>query len=250
MKDKHPIDELFQKNLAEHRLHPAPAVWDKISAEVNGREERKGAYLWKAAAVALLIGISSVMYFTTHEVEHTNAATEIPVEMPISKPLPKTSAVNKESNSPKGKAAAEAEKSIKKSEESSRTPRRNIEPILKSSRTGTQLLVENTKPIDIEETLPLESTNIEASSAEKEDKKPRIKLKYRVPVTERSFYAEGGAEDEQGEAELKPKFKEKLMAYANDQIGNIMKGEGVELPKTELSGKPQLEINLGKILND
>jgi hypothetical protein len=49
------IDQLFNKKLGEHRLHPSPEAWSKIESSLL--KKNKVVILWRTAAVFALFGI-------------------------------------------------------------------------------------------------------------------------------------------------------------------------------------------------
>ncbi|MGB0177130.1 MAG: hypothetical protein ACPF9D_08185 [Owenweeksia sp.] len=247
MKEENPIDELFRKQLENRELKPSDAVWAKIESGVSRKKQgRKGHYWMRAAVVTLLMGVSSWVYFTQNESVLIKVQTN-PEKNVVQEQSPETK------KQQPGQRSADPQKEQpgeKKSQEKSEPAKREIVPIMRNSKIREHHFVQEQIPTETNEELLAVNDNFELESVDLkvEDTKkqqPPIKLKYMVPVTQKSFYAD------QGENEVKkPKLKERVFAYANDQFSNILNGEPVELPKSESKGKPQLEINLGKLFNN
>ena len=241
MKEENPIDELFKRELQHKEIKPSEAVWAKIDAGINHTSSgRKGYYWMRAAVVTLLLGVSSWVYFSQNERDL----------MHIEPSRGKVS--SQEQNTTKDKAGAVDEPKEKaaegeKKENQAEPAKRKIEPIIRNSATRNYHFVE-TEPALVDEAQLAVEDEFEPESVSLQEKtpvKPVVKFKYTVPVTQKSFYA--AKEEEKKE---KPGIKDRVVAYANDQFTNLLNGEPVELPKTETKGKPQLEINLGKLFNN
>ena len=243
MKDKHPIDDFFKSALSEHKTQPGKNVWEKIEAETGTGNYRGAAwYLLRAAVVVLMVSVGSWLFFNQTETNDNiavNPDTEINTETDNPEPTNKKDQPEKSN---------EAEKERKLEQE---RKKQKVMPIMKN---GT-----NNPPIYVQyEALPVEDDENELFNEDQstlatvqldpeqvkeyETPKLKVKMKFTRPVTEDSFYAENdttGAEQ--------PAFREKLYAYANNQWENIRDGKKVELPK---AGKPKLQINLDKLLNN
>lgn len=77
MKDTNPIDELFKKQLGDHKMEPSSAVWSKIEASQNaGSSKAGGFYFLRAAVITLLIGLSSLLYFQQNQAVLMNPLPE------------------------------------------------------------------------------------------------------------------------------------------------------------------------------
>ncbi len=242
MKDKNPIDELFRERLEHKELRPSDQVWSKIEANISSSNGRRGNFYWmRAAVITLLVGVSSLVYFSQNQ----EVLTEVGPD--------KHQVAQEEQNPEPAKGNSEKTKTEDKSDkpagdaQKQDAPRKKVVPIMKKSRVESHHFVELEPELIDENALEQEDTfepgevnlkNPESTSM------PVFKLKYTVPVTQKSFYA--NHEEPAG----KPKLKERVFAYANNQFNNLLSGEPVELPKTDKKGKPQLEINLGKLFNN
>lgn len=249
MKDKNPIDDFFRRNLEDHTTKPSDGVWEKINANISHQEDQKsgnagGRYLLRAAVIIVLVGLSSVFYFERHRNDLMNIN---PIEkMPSAK-----------GNNPSGKSTVKDNKETtgQKSDQQQNADKQDkVVPIMKQSPTPKAIYVSNTKkrPVlkvenpttvnpdeDTEFREAQTSVNTIAQQEETPPLKVRLKLKQSVPNKE--LYGKYKSEDSEGG------IKEKLYAYATDQFDNLKEGKRLKLPLPE--GKPELEINLGKIFN-
>ena len=242
MKEENPIDELFKKQLENRELKPSDAVWAKIESGIDqgSTGKRKGYYWMRAAVVTLFMGLSTWVYFTQNQTAllHVEPGKVIRQDQEPEKQGAQKTDTEK-------KASGE-----KKSQKKSEPVKREIVPLMRHSNVKDYRFVQEEPEVADEEQLASnddfepESVELEVAS---EVKKPVLKLKYVVPVTQKSFYANEEPEDE---TTGKPRLKEKVFAYANNQFNNLLNGEPVELPKSGARGKPQLQINLGKLFNN
>lgn len=247
MKEQNPIDELFKRGLDNKEIKPSDAAWSKIEEAMMPEDSKKGGfYFMRAAVVTLLIGLSSWVYINNN-----------PLEMPSSTVIPATTIENNPSNisstdlgegEPKKGASTstgtqnklEKENTGKKVDPKRIKPRN---PIMKRSG-GSQAKLVNISPATEDfrmmdhDMFVMDQLVADASPISK-------KIKIKVPVTVNSFYNEV---EEEKEPVKKLKFKERVFAYASDQFDNLISGEPLELPKTDISGRPKLEISLGKFL--
>ena len=64
MNSNNPIDSLFKQELESHQMKASEKVWDKIAAAQPAPRKRVAPiFILRAATVALLIGLSSLVYF-------------------------------------------------------------------------------------------------------------------------------------------------------------------------------------------
>jgi hypothetical protein len=251
-KENNPIDELFRKGLENRETKPSPQVWEKIEEATASEESgRGGFYFMRAAVVTLLIGLSTWVYMVNNEGVVTDLSTEKGVDG-ISTVITNTDIepekIVKEQTKEKPKSKAKQPK--KDNTKTQGSKRRKIVPLAPSKQGPSTILVSNDLKVADEESLygdePL--LQIEDLKVESKSKPKSIKLKYRVPVTEKSFYADNQKVEE--EETERPKFKERVFAYANTQFGNLLNGKPLELPETPKKGKPQLEITFDKLFKN
>ena len=259
MKEHNPIDELFKRGLENKEIKPSETVWDKIERETNQQTNTKrgGFYLMRAAAVTLLVGLSSMIYFSNNGGDVTTGITPDTgiIDHTPAEPEKKdgTATTKTETEPGKKKSTAKdtpkASNKAKKGTQKNKTKSNKIVPIIKNSKPANRY-VSNTLPIADEEELVaaeplLEMEEIETAPAKK---KHTFKLKYRVPVTQKSFYADNATEEKNNTE--KPEIKDKVYAYASNQFDNLISGKPLELPKVPETGKPHLEINLGALFKN
>lgn len=249
MKEKNPIDELFKQGLANKEIKPSDTAWTKIEEAMVPEDSKKGGfYFMRAAVVTLLIGLSSWVYISNNPIDFS-PKNPIPATTLES---PSVSAVE-EGNPKKGDKPNQGTKTtINKNTSPKKSPTKSVKkivPILKTSGNTLGKYVSNEPSISPaeEDFWMMDEELIAFDDLITEDKDKLDRIKIRVPVTERSFYKDN-AEQEDKQAPKKLKFKEKVFAYASDQFDNLIKGEPLELPKTEINGRPKLEISLGNFL--
>lgn len=250
-KENNPIDEVFKRGIEGKELKPSVAVWEKIEEATASSDSRKGGfYFMRAAVVTVLVGLSSWMYLSNNDIvdiiEPETNITNIIEANDKNEDEPKGTAAKK--NDPKEKKEENKDKGNDKKTEKKNSKRKNITPLIKTRVSPSSLYVVNDLEIADESSLYDEEPLIMAEDLKVNEKsKPKkFKLKYRVPVTQKSFYADKG----ETQKENKPKLAEKVFAYANDQFTNLLNGEPLELPEVPETGKPQLEINIGKLFKN
>jgi hypothetical protein len=249
MSDKHPIDELFSDKLREHELQPSAAAWEKIAQKTQAKSTTsfRPAYLLRAAVVTLLIGLSSLIYFQNNTKALLNPEGSV------------TATTTKKTNTAKKqKTAQEEPKGDNPEKTEPKKPVKKRVPVLKTGANGGSktIFVSNGNSdsenldmlVAVEETWPtdeLEDITLDVSRLEDWKKPPvKLKLKYTKPVSgdwSKESVAEGNSQ--------KKDLKDKVFAYANTQFDNLINGKKMDLPKLP-KGKPQLEINLDKILKN
>jgi len=250
MRRKHPIDEYFRKELEGHKVAPSASVWEKIETQTQSKSKKRGGvYLLRAAMITLLVGLSTYFYF---EDNSNSLMTVEPVNTPVT-----TVDVNEEdssADSPSKKEEGEDRKEAEDKTGSDKTEVKNEQKKAKPQRLPSpqvntrQRYVENTTQsnelMDVvdEEALFAEEEPLisEELKVEEKPRKSRIKVKL-SPNTIESFYAE--AQEEEKDKDL----GNRMLAYANTQVSNLVNGRKLELPKTQ--SKPQLEFNLPRLFN-
>lgn len=269
MKEKNPIDELFKQGLEKKEIKPSDAVWSKIEETLEPEENKRGGfYFMRAAVVTLLVGLSSWIFFQNggdnfgdtqtgfeNPTEYADPTQGVDKKEPGSKNNTTNTAVKKKDEP---KAQSKEKSGSKDKKETKPIKRSKVTPMMKGSGPSGTQYVNADLPIKHKELPIVDETSlvgneplIEAENLEvkKSVKSKKFKIRYTVPVTEKAYYADKGQEVEK-EKENKPKFKARVFAYASTQFDNLMKGEPLELPKTDTKGNPQLEISIGKIFSD
>lgn len=251
MKEQHPIDKHFKDRLNDHKTTPSDKVWERISSELetgSGRNRSGGWYMMRAAVVVLLVGISSLLYFQNHEVALSTVQDSVATEGPENtdtkdkKQEPAAATGKKQSEDQPEKEGSEGTRPQKKTRKAIPIvhPNNHTAPIVVSNEERMPE-VDESQLYDEEEmvlTVELDPSRTEAK------KEPNFKVRMKLnPATAKAFYANN--EDKPAEAEEDKNIKDKVFAYATDQIDNLKSGKRLELPKTER--KPQLEINLDKL---
>ncbi len=249
MSKKHPIDELFKQKLEGHKIAPSEATWEKIALATQAKSSGfKPMYLMRAAAVVLLMGVSGLMYFqnnterivkpVTQEVMHQQEAIT-PEKIEEIK-------LNEEVRVKEEPAvSAQVQEVVKSTKTVATSAQANNAKAAKkaiSTKQNTVAVAAKTEIIESEVELPVKE--IEVQTRKVADWKPSVDLKLKAiaPVTE-EWITESDVEKEEHK-----KLKDKVFAYANDQVNNLLAGKKLNFPKTP-KGKPSLEINLEKLLN-
>ncbi len=250
MKEKNPIDELFKQGLENKEIKPSDAAWSKIEEAMMPEDSKKGGfYFMRAAVVTLLVGLSSWVYISNN-----------PLDFGTDNPIPPTSIdINGLDNTVAGSGDPVKGASTKSSTKSTtgkdpkassvKKKERKIVPILRSSGSPLVKLVsiETTISPAIEDLRMMDHEMFVTPALITEDENKQKTQTIGSPVTEKTYYADKG-ETEEEKPVKKLKFKERVFAYASDQFNNLISGEPLELPKTELNGTPKLEISLGNFL--
>lgn len=247
MKRQHPIDEFFHRELEAHESKPSAAVWDSIQKEIPQQQKNKawGIYLLRAASITLLLGMSTLFYF------ERNAEDLIPGE-----PIKNTPVGTTDRSEGEDKSASQEEEQSPGKKTESEEGKNEVSPedkpkLVAPSVSRKQRFVDNTQLKDLPEINEAELWASEeepllSESLKVEDKPERYRIKVKLsPNTIKSFYADSGADNEAVD-QAKPGFGDRLFAYANDQVNNLVNGRKLELPKTET--KPQLSFNLPRII--
>ncbi len=239
MNRKHPIDDFFKEELDGHQLKPKASVWEKIESEIQpASSSRKGGYFFmRAAVISLLIGLSALLYFQNNEdsmrqlnpISHSNN--------PEADEEAKSEGKEDHAGSKKQKPEAKSEKPAAK--------KRQAIPVMNPSAGRKNIYVARPPEDDFHQVSDEEllAVNEEPLLTEelRVDEPRRYKVKVKLnPNTVKAFYAQADSS-----AQEDGRLSEKLLAYANNQMDNLLSGKKIELPKAER--KPQLEINLPRI---
>ncbi len=253
MSDKHPIDELFRQGLEEHSIEPSEKAWTKIEAATQSKGASAGlrpGHLLRAAAVTLLIGLSSLLYFYNHEESISTPQGEKGISVQPDKPgsgndTPPSAGAAQPNKTEPGKKEEPTKKTGNKTKAGK--PVKKSVPVLKRGSTGGNLRSYVYEEAEWEESFAQENMPAleevalnPARVAELDKPKVSIKLRYTRPVSG------DWAAETQAQKEKQKDLKDKIFAYANNQFNNLKAGKGLELPEAP-KGKPQLEINLDKI---
>ena len=234
MSSKHPIDSLFEKELKEHQIKPSDKVWEKVAASQQGaKPKREGWLMLRAAAVALLIGISSLIYYNRNaselDLNNIGDTDQSWVAGPETTP-------NTKNDEPKSSVKTE---DPKKEEPKAKTNQKT--PAKKPKKTGARVIpvLQQTisEPIlafndlgEVDSDLPLEA-------AEDIDNPEVYKVRVQLPKLNGATYS----------TEKKSKdLGERMWAYASDQYERVKSGEFIELPKAE---NTKIEIPLPDFIN-
>lgn len=250
MKDTNPIDELFKKQLGDHKMEPSSAVWSKIEASQNaGSSKAGGFYFLRAAVITLLIGLSSLLYFQQHQEELMNPLPEQGIQA-ISAEVMENAAddnttENSNQNSSKAVKPESGTKPKKGTEQPTSKPSKKAVPILSAPSGSSPILVQNEIKVVDEEMLRNELENNEAGliafeeiDASKVAGKKKYSISVKLPVVE-TYY---GPDTTQPANEH---FSKKLWSYASNQFERVLAGEKPQWPKT--NKEPELAFNMPKI---
>jgi hypothetical protein len=248
MSDKHPIDELFKRQLEQHSIKPSEAAWSKIEAATQRKSSGfKPMYLMRAAVVTLLIGVSGWVYFQSNSTAVVKPIQ--PVEMPVL-----SNHKGSPNNTPKAATSEPTETPQQQPTKEPEEPQKEQPaagtkkvPVMKmSSGSGNRKVFATSGAIAaVEEEAPLELISGEEKLdptrvAEAYQPKMKFKLHINKPVSE------DWADESESQKEAQMGLKDKVFAYASNQFENIKAGKKLELPKAP-KGKPQFEINLDKL---
>ena len=242
MKEKNPIDDLFRDRLEAHAQKPSANVWDSIESGIEPKQKRVAPlFMLRAASVALLIGISSVWYFNQHqddlthiEVDRGKNVAETKKEGPATTKQPEEQGPEKKK--PAKKEAEEKEKTV---------------PVMNSRPSKSHQIFVSTEipPVkeEVDEQIEAQTELLPLEDLEKptQNSTPKIKVRFKVNPTVTGYYADAQKEDL---VETQKPLKEKVWAYASNQVGNIINGRKIDSPIKK--GKPELEINLPEIFNN
>lgn len=252
MKEKNPIDELFKQGLENKEIKPSDAAWTKIEEAMMPEDSKKGGfYFMRAAVVTLLIGISSWVYLSNNPLDFGSDVPIMPTS--INAVAVENTEVDKEDPKKESTKGTGTKSSTTKGTDPKINPPKSgstrIIPILKSTGTANVKLVNNDPVITpaFEDSRMMDYEMFVAEELITEEDLTPKNLDAREPVTGKTYYADKGNTEEEKPAK-KLKFRERVFAYATDQFDNLISGEPLELPKTEIKGIPKLEISLGKFL--
>lgn len=249
MSDKHPIDELFKRQLEQHSIEPGKGAWAKIEAATQGKSSGfKPMYLMRAAVVTLLIGVSGWVYFQSNStsVVHPKQPVEVPT-IGSHRGNPKAGASEPVETPQQGQQQTTKDPEEPQKAEPTNKGAKKVPVMKMSSGSGSKKVLAASGAIATfeEERASLELLSGEESLdpvrvAEAYTPKVKFKLNLNKPVS-KDWLAES---ETQKEAEKG--LKDKVFAYANNQFQNFKQGKKLELPKAP-KGKPQFEINLDKL---
>lgn len=242
-REKNPIDKLFQERLDGHKIEPSEKVWNQIEAEVATKSN--GAVWIRAAVIALLFGLSAVTYY---QVSQGTNPSPLPDESSVAGSI--DNLFDKDDTEPTKTTEQKAEKEKKVEETGNEGEKKQgiskPMPLIKNKNSSNKIYVSQEKlNINVQE-IAFEEIEEEEELIEKSGPpaSPKIRVKVKLkPKTVESFYANA----ETKEASKKG-FKDKVLAYAGDQMQNLLNGEPVELPKAEAD--PKLELNWNKLFKD
>lgn len=252
MKRKHPIDEYFRKELEGHKTAPSASVWEKIEAQTESKSTKKsGVYLLRAAVITLLVGLSTYFYFDTNSAKLMNVEPEktAPVAT-VDESSARTETTTEDANDKSGEEEKD-ETSSEKPAVKEQSPAKAKPAKLPTPQVGNrQRFVDNTSLSDglldvtDEQILVAEEEPliIEELKVAEKPKRSRVRVKL-SPNTIQSFYVEADTKAENKDRDL----GNRMLAYANNQVSNLVNGRKLELPKTQ--SKPQLEFNLPRFFN-
>lgn len=245
MSDKNPIDELFKQKLKGHKIAPSNAAWEKIATATQVKSSGfKPMYLMRAAVVILLMGVSGLVYFqnNTERILKPDTIDILPQKVQVA---PAEVEQIEENKAPVDVAQIEATKSVMEVAAVTSIPLKGVKTTgsvaAKEPKTTNNIIIPVTEIIDIE-AAQIPDEKLDARKVADWKPKVELKLKATIPVTE-EWMKESNVEKEDDK-----KLKDKVFAYANDQMNNLLSGKKLNFPKTP-KGKPSLEINLDKLLN-
>lgn len=242
MKDQHPIDSLFKRELEGHKSSPSPQVWEKVAAASQGSKTRFAPVLLRAATVTLLLSLTAMLYFNRNVEElSTIKPLETGAVSGTEQIEPVVSKSGEAGEAEEANEAGEAEQQIQPKANNARTnqgdakaqsPRqkpvkqlRKPSPSKASNSLIPLMQVESPRPILVYQdllTLPMDE-QLEKGEPLYDTELIRVRVK-NLPET-RGYYGE--------EAPKKAALGEKLWAYANDQFDRALKGERLSLPETD-----------------
>lgn len=234
MSSKHPIDALFEKELKEHKIEPSQAAWEKVAAATQtGGSTKKGYFILRAASVALLVGISSLLYFnrntTDLQVGNTEALEESIAAGPDNTPTAKADEPKAEPTSPKTvepKAAPKQKPTKEKPSAKKRSAR--VIPVLQQTISDPVLAMNDLEAVDYELALNDVETIEDPNVLHIRVQMPELKGDYSKPKNK------------------KGDLGERMWAYASDQYQRVRSGESLELPNTD---DARIEIPLPDFIN-
>lgn len=243
MKKNNPIDSLFQQKLGDHQMEASDKVWERIAAQQAApRKKLAPIFYLRAASLALLIGLSSLVYFNSNSerlmnlrIERDN--TNVPELTSKQKPAQtiSTSLEGPESEpaqtEPKDSPTKPALKEPKSTPAKTKTQKAELIPALKTINADPLLALNNSE-MPGAEVLAMETPEVLR-------KEPgRMKIKVLIPEV-KGYY--GPDTTQSGSNEL----GERLWAYASNQFDRIVAGEKPSLPKT----KSKISIPLPDFIN-
>lgn len=243
MKDNNPIDSYFRNSLKGHEVKASPEAWEKVMAGTESNNSRGAIwYLMRAAVVVLMFSVGT--WYTLDYINSPQAQPQV-VSTPVEE------ANGNEGGKSENQPAADSEtKSEIRTEVDTEQKKQRMIPIMKQRQSRTPVYVSNEPMKEVDEQALYDHSEIELASIELDASQlsvystatPSMKLRLNsAGVTgERALAGQGTAADG-GD------LKTRLYAYANTQFDNIKNGRPLELPRT---GKPSIQINLDKILDN
>lgn len=245
MKENNPIDNYFRNSLREHEVKASPEAWQKVVAGTESKGNKAMIwYLMRAAVVVLMLSIG-----TWYTVDYINTADTRPGVATTPDLQTEESKQNEGQEQPLSTSQDGEEKDSQPAGEEERDRQRVI-PIMKQKQSRTPIYVDAEPTREVDEEALYDHSEIELASVELDPAQlaayssvsPSMKLRLNraIPTGENEFSSDelaAGQED----------LKTRLYAYANTQFDNIKNGRPLELPRT---GKPRLQINLDKLLNN
>jgi hypothetical protein len=243
MSSKNPIDSLFKQELKEHQIQPSAAAWERIAAAQQGSSKKNGAvFLWRAASISLLIGLSSVFHFNRNLKDlgldtPLEAATAFVVEYEVASPVtpennreePKQNVQKQDPKKGNSSSPKTAKKSQKNAGSKARKSSSRVIPLLQQRMPDPILAFNDLMPVsggfDLEETEVIPDPGVYRVRVDL----PNLRGNYETNPTQKT----------------RP-FSERMWAYASDQFERVKAGESLELPKTD---DATIEIPLPDFIN-
>ncbi len=224
-------------------MEASEQVWEKIAAQqATPRKKLAPIFYLRAASLALLIGLSSLMYFNNNSerlmnlrieredptgpelITKQNPAQSLSTTLDAPETEPKQT---EPKESPKKPAAKEPKSTPAKTN----AKKAKLIPVLKTFNADP-LLALNESEVPGAEILAMEEPEVLT-------KEPgRLKIKVHIPEV-KGYYGPDTTQSESAE------LGERLWAYASNQFDRIVAGERPTLPKT----KTELSIPLPDFIN-
>jgi len=164
---QHPIDDLFNRRLNDHRIKPEKASWEALQRRMQKEEQRKNPFVWwyaAAASVALLLIATYVFEGSGEKVTRVAANKEAIKKAPSSEPLPVSSPDSEQTNAGQQPIAVAEERPIAGTNQPSRADDRQL-PVHPASPT---LAINENVQINIDEVEPIKAVEPIATGQQRE----------------------------------------------------------------------------------
>ena len=212
---KNPVDEYFANDLENIEIAPRKDLWaEKIAPRVAGKEEKKPVWMWRAAAVVVIL-LSGWFVVRLLQPNHDQVqALEIRTPVVLEGILVKPTILSKTLLEPIDDAVVEL-KSERQTAAVGQKEQPTEEPRLEWPEDYTALA--QVEPQDIEE--------------ETEAQKPKIKMVLKLNSTEHAMAS----------ADVPKQHHKTFGNYAREQWENVKQGDKIESPE-KLINWPKIKV--------